>query len=279
MSGIQFGLPLAQPSAQLILPIVLTSGAVKGFFPITSTTFQGTETSFTLSDGAVPITTVTLPPKNNTGTYDENRVSQYMAAQWPEVDDYAQPWRGYTELVSSDVPNTIGFYSWWSMPAVMWFQHFGRGSYLEAMKFNLDKYVTAPPSPPGPPVVTTPQTLNWATSLNAVAFSTNCAFFDFSWTSLFKTQFIEDPSQAGNTVIPLTISIVSNPAGGYFKASTVSAQGSQVVVPGGGVQFNTVRILRLQDPPVGTYTFTFAISANINGVIDTVNAVLNLVVT
>jgi hypothetical protein len=279
MSGIQFGLPLAKPSKQVVLPIVLTSGKVVGFFPIAETTFAGTETSFTLADGAVPITTVTLPPKNNTGTYDENRVQQYMAAQWPEVQDSARPWIGYTELVSADVPNTIGFYSWWSMPTVMWFHHFGRGSYLQAMKFNLDKYVTAPASSTSPPVVTTPQTLAWATSMNAVAFATSCSFFDFNWTDLFKTQFVDDPSQAGNTVIPLTISVVSNPAGGYFKASTVSAQGSQTIVPGGGVQFNTIRILRLQDPPPATYTFNFLISATVNGVVQSVPAVLNLVVT
>jgi len=279
MSGIQFGLPLTQPSKQILLPIVLTSGKVVGFFPIAETTFAGTETTFALTEGPVPITTVTLPPKNNTGTYDENRVQQYMAAQWPEVDDSAMPWIGYTELVRPDIPNNIGYYSWWSMPTVMWFQHFGRGSYLDAMKFNLDKYVTAPPSPPGPPVVTTPQTLNWATSINVVAFGAQCSFFDFNWVDLFKTQFIEDPSQAGNTVIPLTLTVTSNPPGGYFKASTVSAQGSQVVVPGGGVQFNTVRILRLQDPPAATYTFNFSISANVNGTIESVNAVLNLQVT
>lgn len=278
MSSNQYGLPLTKPSKQLLLPIVLTSGRVAGFFPIAETTFAGTETTFALSQGSVPITTVTLAPKVSSNVYDENRVQQYMAAQWPEDLDGVFPWRGYEELVSADIPNTIGYYSWWSMPVTMWFHHFGRGSYLSAMKFNLDKYVTAPPSPPGPPDVTTPQTLEWATTMNLQAFTTDCAFFDFNWVALFDAQFVPDPQQQGSGVVPLSIQTVSNPVGGYFKASVVTAQGAQTIVPGGGVQFNSIRILRLQDPPAGTYTFTFLITQNVNGAITTSNAVLNLTV-
>lgn len=278
MSANQYGLALAAPSKQTVLPIVMPSGKVYGFFPIAETTFTGTETTFALTQGAVPITTVTLPPKNVTNVYDEQRVQQFMAAQWPAHTEGVQPWRGYEELVAADVPNTIGYYSWWSMPVTMWFKHFGRGVFLDSLKFSMSDFVYAPPSST-PPVVTTPQVLTWATTLNAQAFATTCPYFDFNWVALFQAQFQMDPTQEGAGVIPLSITTTGNPAGGYFKSSVLQGQGGQVIYPGGGAVFNTIRILRLQDPPAGSYTFNFNVSANINGAIETVPAVLNLTVT
>src|SRR5271167_1130585 len=109
MSMIQFGLPLTMPSTQTIIPILDQYGKAAGFFPITSTTFLGTETTYMLPDGTVDITTVTLPPKvqNNTNV---SRVSQYMAAVYDPAQVSLAPWRGYKEFVDSTIPNNIGFY-------------------------------------------------------------------------------------------------------------------------------------------------------------------------
>jgi hypothetical protein len=289
-SKIQFGLPLTQPSKQTILPIITAAARVVGFFPIAETTFTGTETTFALPDGSVPITTVTLPPKNTSNIFDEGRVQQYMAAHWPEgpgtlstalvtTPAYTdlKPWLGYKELVTGDIPNGLGYYSWWSMPEVHWLNHFGRGVFLESLVFNMDKYpYTAPPSPSNP-TVTTPQTLRWACTADLTSFQQDCAFFDFSWTTLFQTQFPPDTTQEGAGLVPLSIATTSNPAGGFFKASVVQSQG-QGIIGGGGVVFNTVRILRLQDPTAGTYTFDFTISASQNGQVQQVPVVLNLTV-
>jgi hypothetical protein len=280
MSSTQYGLPLAVPSKQTVLPILTTSGSCVGFFPIASTTFAGTETSFTLSEGAVPITTVTLAPKNTTNVYDEQRVEQFMAAQWPEVDDGIMPWLGYTELVPSNIPNTLGFYSRWALTPTKMINFFGRGAYLNSIKFNLADFVNPSPAAPGNPQLTTPQALRWATTVNMAAFDPSCAFFDFNWVTQFNAVFNPDTNtqNTGNFVTPLNISIASNPAGGFFKASVVTGQGGQTIYAGGGVVFNTIRIIRLQDPTAGTYVFTFNISMNTNGVVTQTTATLDLTV-
>jgi hypothetical protein len=289
-SKVELGLPLKQPSKQTILPIITEKAKVVGFFPITTTTFTGTERVFALPDGNVPITSVTLPPKNATSFFDEGRVDQYMAAYWPEgpgtLKPYAQtnptyrtlkPWLGYKEFVTADIPNDLGYYSWWSMPEVHWINHFGRGVFIDSLIYGMDKYpYVAPPAPPNPPV-TTPQTLRWACTVNMASFQIDCAFFDFNWITLFKTTFPPDSTQEGWATIPLTLEIVSNPPGGYFKASLVQSQG-QVIIPGGGVTYDTVRILRLQDPPANTYEFKFNINATRNGIALSVPATLELTV-
>lgn len=288
-SKIQFGLPLNQPSTQTILPIVLTTGRVVGFFPITSTTFTGAETTFALSQGSVPITTVTLPPKNVHNVYDEERIQQYMAASWPEgpgtlsntaVTSPAysdlKPWLGYSELITGDNPNGLGYYSWWSMPEVHWINHFSRGVFIDSLIYSMTESAYVPSNPSAPPV-TTPQTLRWATTVNLASFQLDCSFYDFNWVTLFQTAFPPDNTQTGNGVVPLTIAVASNPPGGFFKASVVQSQG-QMVLPGGGATFNTVRILRLADPTPGTYTFNFTISATEQGQVLTVPAVLNMTI-
>ena len=277
MSNNQYGLPLTEPVTQTLLPIVMPSGRVYGFFPIQSTEFDGTETTFALSEGPVPITTVTVAPKNYQNNSYQQRVPQYVAAQWPSTVEQQAPWRGYTELITVDQPNNIGFYSWWSMPVAGWFHHFGQGVLLNSLQFSMSNYVYVPPSA-SLTAVTTPQALTWATTANAQSFVQDCAFFDFNWVELFQAQFQSDPSVQGSNVIPLSIAIASNPAGGFFKASVLQSMNGQVIYPGGGAVFNTIRILRLQDPTAGLYTFNFTISANINGVIESVPAVLNLTV-
>lgn len=289
-SKIQFGLALAQSSTQTILPIVTAAGRVVGFFPITETVFTGSETVFTLADGSVPITTVTLPPKNTSNVFNEGRVQQYMAAHWPEgpgtlstslvkSPTYTdlKPWLGYTELVTGDIPNGLGYYSWWSMPETHWLNHFGRGVFIESLMFNMDKYPYSAPPSPSNPTVTTPQTLRWACTADLTSFQQDCAFFDFNWVTLFQAQFPVDTTQEGAGLVPLSIATTSNPAGGFFKASVVQSQG-QAIIGGGGVVFNTVRILRLQDPTAGTYVFDFTISASENGSVVSVPVVLNLTV-
>src|SRR5271156_1439604 len=137
MSMIEFGLPLTMPSTQTIIPILDQYGRAFGFFPITSTDFTGTETTYMLPDGSLEITTVTLPPKlqNNTNV---SRVSQYMAAVYDPAQVALAPWRGYAEFVDSQKPNNIGFYSWWSMPPGNWFQHFGAGIFINSFEFGMN---------------------------------------------------------------------------------------------------------------------------------------------
>lgn len=281
MSKIQFGLPLAQPSAQTLLPLITDSGRIYGWFPITKTTFNGSETSVTLSGGVVvPVTTVTLPPTVATNQAQSQRVTQYMASYFPISQEYTRPWLSYPDslIVRPDYPNDIGYYSWWSMPVTTVIEHFNRGTFLNAMIFRLDPTVPVPGTPT-PPTVTTPSAITWTASLDPQTFSPECAFFDFNWVDLFKVAQQANPNQYGSAVTPLAIATVSNPSGGALKATIVQQYG-QDIYPGGGVVFSTVRILRLADVAPGTYTFTFNISYTQDGAATplTVPATLNLTI-
>lgn len=273
---IQFGLPLAEPSTQTIIPILDQYGKSFGFFPITSTDFTGTEATFNLPDGPVEITTVTLPPlvQNNTNI---SRVDQYMAAVYTPAQVATAPWRGYAEFVDSQKPNNIGFYSWWSMPPGNWFQHFGQGIFLDSLQFGMNEYVYAAPPSQGAPTVGNPNaTLTWSCTVSLEAFQANASFIDFQWIDLFEASLKNNPNYSpGEQIIPLSITTTSNPPGGYFKASIVQALGAQVTLPGGGQMFNSIRILRLMDPVAGTYTFDFAITDNLG---NTTPATLTLTV-
>jgi hypothetical protein len=264
MSMIQFGLPLAEPSTQTIIPILDQQGRSYGFFPIAKTEFQGTETTYALPDGAVAITTVTLPPKvqNNTNV---SRVSEYMAAVYDPVQVPLMPWRGYAEFVSSDIPQDIGYYSWWSMPPGNWFQHFGAGVFIDSFEYSMDSYAyTAPEGQGAPTVGNAAATMTWSCVVDLSAFDNQASFIDFNWIDLFETTLQANPNYSpGEQIIPLSITTTSNPAGGFFKASVVQALGSQSILPGGASLFNTVRILRLADPTAGSYVFDFSITDNL----------------
>lgn len=279
MSMIQFGLPLEASSTQSLLPYITDSGRIYGFFPIATHTFTGAETSYTVAPGVtVTVTTVTLPPTVSTNLRQQQRVPQYMAAYFPSAIEGQRPWTGYSTLVRTDKPNILGFYSWWSMPVMSIVQHFNYGTYLNALISGMDP--TVPVGSPVTPPVTTPASLTWACTIDPIALTPDCAFFDFSWTELFATSPLYNPDQPGNTVVPVQLNVVSNPAGGYFKAVLVQTVG-QTIYPGGGVSFDTVRILRLQDPPAGTYTFNFTIQYNQSSTatsLSSVPAVLNLTV-
>jgi hypothetical protein len=262
MSQIQFGLPLNSPSTQSLLPVLDQYGKSMGFFPIASHTFTGAETTYALASGSVTITTVTLPPKIQNSS-NISRVPQYMAAVYTPAQVSLKPWLGHTEFVSSAIPNNIGFYSWWSMPTSGWFQHFGEGVYLESFQFNMNKYVYAAPAGQGNPTVSN-GALRWACTVNQQAFQTNSSFVDFNWVDLFAAAIKEKAGSVGQAVIPLSITTTANPAGGFFKASVVQAQGAQVTYPGGVQMFNTIRILRLADPTAGSYVFTFNVTDDQN---------------
>lgn len=105
-----FGRPLDKPSKQTILVAMgRPSGKIYGYFSIAETTFDGTETTFTMPDGDVPVQSITHPsyqhPTANTrnaGLPDGQNymtggrlniartnspiVGQYMAAVWDDAE-------------------------------------------------------------------------------------------------------------------------------------------------------------------------------------------------
>lgn len=252
----KLGLPLAAPSRQSIIPVICGHDSlIQGFFPIAVHTFDGTETTVTIDGSPVAITSVTLPAVVDDG--NGQRVRQYMAAVYPTEQKLTRPWIGYASFTPDDDAQYLGARH--VMPTQGWKTTYYLGPLVTNLMVNMADDAFSP-EVVNPPSVQN-GTIRWAASMASNPTGLDCGFFDFLWTDLFKasTQGID----------PLMISIVSNPAGGYFKSTLVP---NPTVSPLGGVFFDTVRIIRLQDAPAGDYVFNYAVT-------DTKNQVTNCQLT
>lgn len=234
----KLGLALMSPSTQTILPVVTDNGNLQGFFSIASTTFAGTETSFPLAEGPVALTTVTLPQK----VYDGHHigVQQYMAVAYD--DPKARAWLGYSAFVGV---NDTGYGMQHLMPSQGWFTRFNRGVLITNLQVNMAADSPAVPSSTQPTAQN--GAIRWVASMNVNSTQLEGGFFDFPWIDLFK---------AKSSATAMRIEIVSNPIGGAFKSTLVP---NPAITPLGGVEFNTVRIIRLQEAVAGSYVFTYKV--------------------
>lgn len=239
----KLGQPLVEPSTQTILPVICGgNGNIRGWLPIASTTFDGTETEVTTSDGPIPVTTVTLPDLvYNTDL--KKRVQQYVAAYFPDDQEHQKPWLGYTAFV--DI-NESQYAMRWFMPTIGQGYQLNRGPLFTDLTIRMDADEGVPPTPPAPPVAT-PATIKWAVAMSMNDLQVGCGFFDFNWVTLF---------QAKSAAQPLRIEIVSNPLTGEFKTTIVPYP---AVVGAGAVEFNTLRIIKLKPVNPGTFTFNYSI--------------------
>lgn len=237
------GQPLDTPSTQTILPVICGgNGNIRGWLAIESTTFDGTETSFTTADGPIAITTVTLPKLViNDGL--KYRVYQYMAAVFPDDQERLRPWLGYTAFVGVDESQ---YAMQWFMPTEGQGYRLNVGPLFTDLMVRMDADQGTPPSTPPAPDVT-PGVLRWAVSVSMNDFVNGCNFLDFNWVTLFNAKSQNQP---------LRIEIVSNPASGEFKTTIVPYP---AVVGAGSVEFNTLRIIKLKPVSAGTYTFNYSV--------------------
>lgn len=240
----QLDLPLVAPSSQTILPVICGgNGNILGWLSIAKTVFDGTERSYTTSDGPIPITTVTLPSlvQNDDA---KRRVQQYMAAVFDDDQMHARPWTAYSAFVGN---NESAYSMIWYQPTVGSGYRFNRGPLFTDLTVRMDADDGGAPLPIDPPTGAA-ATLRWAVALGINDLEVGCGFFDFNWVTLFNAQT--------TSIDPLRIEIVSNPATGEFKTTVVPYP---VVAPLGGPEFNTLRIIKLQDVDAGAYTFTYKI--------------------
>lgn len=240
----KLGQPLVAPSAQTILPIINGgNGNIVGFYPIALTTFNGTERKFTLSQGDVPITSITLPRGIDDGS--GYGVGQYMAAVFDApLDKHDMPWLGYSEFVSI---NDIGYGMTWYQPVVGRGWVLQKGTLLAALSLGMDQSPSAPDVPQPPTAVN--GVLRWAGRLNLSSSEYECAFFDFNWVALFQ-------AKTSNANLPKRLEVLSNPPGGEFKSTLVPYPSA---TPLGMLEFNTVRILRLKNAVAGDYVFNYRV--------------------
>jgi hypothetical protein len=250
----RYDLPLAQPSKQSIIPAIHKDGRVIGFYLIASTLFTGTETEHTTSDGVVvPLKVVTIDANQHLRT-----VNQYVAAVFEEtqsiqvvpnqyvVQRKPEPWHS-TDLILGDATA----YRWYTQASHTWFTHFGDGTFIGALRNNLDFTVDAP-VPPAPPEAEDGE-MEWRASIDYLGLFGDCAFFDFNWMTLFKTKVQKEP---------LRIVVVENPA--PIPPSTRPPLAAKIIgrpmLTANGVIYDSIRILRLGDSvDAGEYVFKFQI--------------------
>lgn len=256
-AGNQLNLPLTQPSTQTIIPVIvgnrngpkdvdgnpeMTNGEIVGWFSIARTVFDGTEREFEMSEGALPITTVTLP--NLVAGTDQQRVQQFMAAVFNDLDQKVKPWLGFAGFIDT---RESQYALQWFMPVMGQGYRFNRGPMIQNLTFGMDSNAGGG-VPVTPPPTATAGRLNWAVAVTMADMSHDCGFFDFNWVELFKSQTVGYE--------PLKIEIVSNPSSGEFKTTIVPFP---TVLPQGSVEFNTLRIIKLRPVEVGEYEFQYSV--------------------
>lgn len=251
----RYDIPLAAPSKQSILPVMHVDGRVIGFYPIASTSFEGTETTYTTSDGVVvPLRPVTVDVNDPL-----RKVTQYMAAVfYPEyrinvvpnqhvVQRSPEPWASADLIVGDSTA-----YRWYTQATQTWFMHFGDGKYIGALRNNLDFTlgVVAPPTPPD----AEDATMEWRASVDYLALFGECTFFDFNWMTAFLQKATREP---------VRITVLENPApiAPSTKHPLVAKVIGRPVATAKGVLYDSVRIIKLVDAiPPDDYVFKFEIT-------------------
>lgn len=251
MSKTQYGLALAKPLTQTILPVVVDTGMVVGFYTIASTTFSNPMPStYALAEGSVAVSTVTLPVGVTNTNGVSNAVPQYVAALVPFADSYKKSWLGFTSFID---PKDVGEFHSWSLPSMGAGLYQNNGILITALKVSLNTNVVQPQIPAAPNPVA--GTLNWQASATVNAFNVEAGFFDFNWVTLFK--------ESNTGFNPIRITTVSNPASGQLKSTVVSGSGQTFVGQGAAI-FDTVRIILLRPISAGPYQFVFAVTDQYN---------------
>ena len=240
----KYGLPLAQPSEQTIIPAMTEDGKLRGWYTIETTEFTGEETEFVLIDCIVPLKSVTVDSQQG--------VKQFMAAVWPVgLPHNEEPWASSSLLGVED-----GYFRWYSLPSQGAVLHYGPGGLIGSLQTSL---AILPPTPavPGAPTVAD-AAIMWYASIDYAMLNGNCTFFDFNWITQFlgtsadysKVSHIEidelpepiDPA----TVPPLLAKVIGRPV----AVAHPGESGTQV--------YDTVRvIINTQPLPKGDYVIKF----------------------
>ena len=264
---IKFGEPLLSPITQSFLPVIVGSNNLMGVITITSAVYPlgfktGTYTN-------KPVTTVTLDasePVDRAPTFN-----QYVAVHYDYVINDYQPWADANFLNTQE----LGIYEQWSMPTGIVRLAQSEGVFLTSlMTGQMNPTVSTQPPTPAPSA--SPASISWNASVKWLYSpqSSYVNFADFNWIIAFN-------AKSNSTDAPVRIQFVSST---YYNGTTNVANsdivakviGNPNYVGAGGVQFDTVRLIRVNDKlATGAYTFNFLVT-NTSG--KSVSAVLTLTV-
>lgn len=245
----KYGQRLLAPVTQTLIPAMNESGLMYGFYIINTTVFTGSETSLTLIDTVVPLTTVTL----DYNPTDTTRVTQYMAAVFSKNTPMnSQPWSS-----SALIPAGSGLSREWLLAAQGYGARSTQGVLLTAIHSTMAPNLGPAPSavvPPNP-LVNTP--MQWSVSINNTmmqALPNGGAFFDINWMGTFNTQ---SPVK-GNSIAVLT-----NPSSGF----RVGVIGTPVNAPSNPADPNSFQAMVYETlrfiyttATAGDYVFTFRVT-------------------
>lgn len=237
-------------NALLVITKIQGALQVKGIVPLeVPETFTGTETQYAFKGQVYPVISVQQQPT----VKDRAEADQpsYLAFFYDLESASDRPWLG----IPGFTPNKESqHYLRWSMP--------DRDSVMRYYEgFVLDVLVKGPASvfPGGKPEdPTTPPhvengSITWQASVPLLTM-TQCSFFDFNWLHVFQTSLSADML---GRVKPVRLVVKSNPDAA-LRASVV--QSGMMPLPGGGVQYDTVRIIMTDDNvELGDYMFEFEV--------------------
>jgi hypothetical protein len=243
--GNVYGKAFVSSVKQSLVPVLLQTGELLGYYAISTYTFTGTETKLVLPDNTVPLTTVTRA----TNPTHASKVLQFMAAVFPiGLAAVHKPWSS-----TSFIPLSPGLFRTHNMTGEGSSESTNLGVTLNALASNMNLTLPSATAATAPSVTTT-ASLTWTASVKYSALNGNNSFFDFNWQTVFNSQ----SSDVGQ-------SIVVNSSNAAFIATVLPTPVVQALPNGGSTQvYNTIRILRVADVTPGVYPFTFTIYS-VNG--------------
>lgn len=253
MATIDWNASLSEDVVQTILPVLARhqgSAVATGYFVISSTTFDGSETEFEVdTDVDVPIQPVVLPPRGYDGTLNNSIVPEYMAVVYDwEFHRETNPYAGIPTFVPAH-DNT--YFLQYIQASGDWKIRGSWGNLIGSLRINMAQ-VTAGPLPPSAPPGTDAATQYWVASVPFGGLGASCAFYDFNWVDIFTS------TSLGALGSPNRIEVVSNPSGNILKAMVVRQ--NPTYVGEGGMLYDTVRIVALvPNVPADDYEFDFKI--------------------
>lgn len=245
--GQAFPTPI-EHNALLVVVQEQTALRVLGYVVLeNATTFTGTETTYTIQGVDYPVTSYQQTLKD--GDMLPNK--PYMCIYYTHEESRHSPWLslpGFTK--NSDAQG----YQRWSMPSRAPILIQSLGNTVRLLQDGPSALPTAQtPTTPTPPPAGQDGAIRWQASTPLFSM-TQCSFTDFNWITTFQASLTAD---ALGRIQPQRLVVKKNPDNASLRASVVQ---SGAVIAGGGVQYDTVRIIMTSDNvQAGDYEFEFEI--------------------
>lgn len=228
---------LTTPIVQSIIPVLIETGEVIGFFPIQTRTFTGGCT--------IPLTETVDIRVEAIREIHPRGTREFIAVIYGSAARHTQPW--------ADLPGFVdakeGHFAEHQVTPTVLITRYSRGEVGEAISTGRFAKIVSTPEPVPPK--DQPE-LSWSATVNSKVLE-SLSFFDFNWWLLFVR---DSKLPMADLDEKFEIHCRAHPPSGTFKATVV--QTPTVVTK---TVFDTVRILKLVEgaPAPAKYVFLFEI--------------------